>query len=295
MTPLPPNVRAALWMMGAVAGFVSMAFAGRSLGTLHDTFEIMAWRSIIGIITVLIAARLAGTIKQIRARNMGLHALRNIAHFTGQNLWFAALTLIPLAQLFATEFSYPLWVALAAPFVLGERMTAPRAIAVGLGFAGILIVTQPWALGGLDLGTLLAIGCAFGFAGSALATKRLTTRAPLTEIMFWLCMMQAVLGFVCALYDGSMRLPSAQSLPYLIWVGLAGLGAHACMTRALTIAPASVVAPIDFLRLPIVAILGWLVYEEAITVPVLIGGAIILLANWINIRSGKVAVIRQSV
>ena len=291
MTRLSPNLRAALWMLGAVVGFVSMAFAGRKLGKIHDTFEIMAWRSIVGIVTVLIAARLAGTLHHIRARNLGLHTLRNISHFTGQNLWFAALTMIPLAQLFATEFSYPLWVALAAPFVLGERMTLPRAIAVGLGFAGILIVTRPWAAGGLELGTLLAIGCAFGFAGSALVTKRLTTRAPLTEIMFWLCTMQAVLGFACALADGNMRMPTAQSLPFIILVGLAGLGAHACMTRALTIAPASVVAPVDFLRLPIVAILGWLVYSEEITLPVMIGGAVILLANWVNIRSGRGAAI----
>jgi drug/metabolite transporter (DMT)-like permease len=282
-------------MIGAVAGFVSMAFAGRSLGTQHDTFEIMAWRSVVGIIIVLIAAQTTGTLHHIRVRNMGLHTLRNISHFTGQNLWFAALTMVPLAQLFAMEFSYPLWVALVAPFVLGERMTLPRAIAVALGFTGILIVTQPWVAGGLQLGTVLAIGCSFGFAGSALATKRLTTRAPLTEIMFWLCLMQAIFGLACALFDGEMRLPTLQSLPYLIWVGFAGLGAHACMTRALTIAPASVVAPIDFLRLPIVAVLGWLIYAEAITLPVVLGGAVILLANWINIRSGKSAVIRQPV
>lgn len=292
MSQLPPNLRAALWMTGAVTGFVSMAFAGRKLGGTHDTFEIMAWRSLVGIAVVLSAAQIFGTLGHIRIRNMGLHTLRNISHFTGQNLWFAALNLIPLAQLFAMEFSYPLWVALLAPFVLGERMTAARAVAVGLGFLGILIVTQPWAAGGLQLGTLLAIGCAFGFAGSALATKRLTTRAPLTEIMFWLSMMQAVLGFTCALWDGQMRLPTAQSMPYLALVGIAGLGAHACMTRALTIAPASVVAPIDFLRLPIVVILGWLVYEEAITLPVILGGAVILLANWINIRSGRPAVMR---
>ena len=122
MLSLPANVRAALWMLGAVFGFISMALAGRQLSALHDTFEIMLWRSVVGILTVLIAARIAGTWHKIRVRNMGLHLVRNLSHFTGQNLWFAALAMIPLAQLFAMEFSYPLWVALAAP--LPKRRTA---------------------------------------------------------------------------------------------------------------------------------------------------------------------------
>ncbi|WP_376873261.1 DMT family transporter [Albirhodobacter sp. R86504] len=287
MLTLPANVRAALWMLGAVTGFISMAFAGRQLGGMHDTFEIMLWRSVVGIITVVIAARFAGTSNKIKARNLGLHLIRNLSHFTGQNLWFAALTMIPLAQLFAMEFSYPLWVALAAPFVLGEAMSRQRAVAVALGFAGILIVTRPWAVGGLETGTLLAIGCAFGFAGSALATKRLTTRAPLTEIMFWLSVMQAIFGLVCAGIDGDIAAPTMQSLPYLVIVGLAGLGAHSCMTRAFMIAPASVCAPVDFLRLPLVAILAWAVYGEEIGLPVVLGGAVILIANWINIQAGR--------
>lgn len=294
MLSLPANVRAALWMLGAVFGFISMALAGRQLTGLHDTFEIMLWRSVVGILTVLIAARIAGTWHKIRMRNMGLHLVRNLSHFTGQNLWFAALAMIPLAQLFAMEFSYPLWVALAAPFVLGEAMTRHKAMAVLLGFIGILIVTQPWAAGGLELGTLLAIGCAFGFAGSALATKRLTTRASLTEIMFWLSVMQAVFGLICAGFDGDIALPSAQSIPYLVIVGLAGLLGHSCMTRAFILAPASVCAPVDFLRLPLVAILGWALYGEAITLPIVMGGAVILMANWININAGRRRAIVQA-
>lgn len=283
-TEAVPLARVALWMAGAITGFTTMALAGRAVAPYHDTFEIMTWRSAVGLIVVLSVAFARGLGGQIRVRNMGLHAARNLSHFAGQNLWFAALPLIPLAQIFALEFSYPILVALAAPFVLGEALTRRRLAAAALGFAGVLIVAQPWGSGGVNHGTLLVLAAAFGFAGSALATKQLTRRAPLVEIMFWITAMQLVLGLGCALADGQMRLPVAQSAPWLVLIGLAGLGAHFCMTRALSLAPASVVAPIDFLRLPVSAVIGALVYREALSPAVLIGGAVILWANWINTR-----------
>ena len=287
LAPLPPPARpgrAALWMMGAITGFVSMAIAGRAVAPWHDTFEIMTWRSLVGIVTVLFGAWLTGHTREIRARHLGLHTLRNVAHFTGQNLWFAALPLIPLSQLFALEFTYPIIVALAAPVFLDERLSARRLIAAAIGFAGVLIVVEPWQAGGLGFGTLLALGCAFGFAGSALTTKRLTRTAPITEILFWLTVMQCGFGLVLGLADGALALPNMHSAPWLVLIGLAGLGAHFCLTRALSLAPASVVAPVDFLRLPLIAVVGALFYAEPFAAPVLIGGAIILLANWINLR-----------
>jgi len=280
-----PLGRVALWMAGAISGFTVMAIAGRAVAPFHDTFEIMTWRSLFGLVLVLAGAALTGQLGRIRARNLPLHAARNISHFAGQNLWFAALPLIPLAQIFALEFTYPILVALAAPFLLGEPRERRRLIAAALGFAGVLIVARPWGAGGINLGTGLALAAAFGFAGSALATKRLTTRAPLVEILFWITAMQLVLGLGSALADGTMRMPTAQSLPWLFVIGCAGLGAHLCMTRALSLAPASVVAPFDFLRLPVSAVVGALLYGEALAPAVLIGGAIILLANWINSRN----------
>lgn len=285
LAPTAPLLRVALWMGGAITGFTTMALAGRAVAPYHDTFEIMTWRSIVGLVLVLAGALASGRVREIRVRNMGLHLARNTAHFAGQNLWFAALTLIPLAQVFALEFSYPILVALAAPLVLGEAFTRRRLLAATLGFAGVLVVAQPWGTGGVNRGTILVLAAAFGFAGSALATKRLTSRAPLVEILFWITAMQLVFGLGTALADGQMRAPVPQSLPWLVLIGIAGLGAHLCMTRALSLAPASVVVPIDFLRLPVIAIVGAAIYGEALSFHVLLGGAVILWANWINTRN----------
>ena len=107
---MTPTVRAALWMIGSIGSFSTMAVAGRELSARFDTFEVMLYRSVIGVIIVLSLAWATGAWRQINTRNFGLQLIRNLAHFTGQNLWFLAVSLIPLAQVFALEFTSPLWV-----------------------------------------------------------------------------------------------------------------------------------------------------------------------------------------
>ena len=280
------TLRAALWMIGAIASFTSMASAGRAVALELDTFEIMLFRSITGIITVLIIARLAGTLHQVNRQQLGLHAVRNAAHFTGQNLWFYALPLIPLAQVFALEFTTPIWVILLAPLVLGERLTRVGLFAAALGFAGVMIVTQPFGAT-LSPGLISAALAAIGFAFSAILTRKLTRTQTITCILFWLTVMQAVFGLVFAGYDGDIALPSAAALPWVILIGFAGLIAHFCLTTALSLAPASIVMPIDFIRLPVIAIVAALVYNEALDPWVFVGAALIFGANYINITFGN--------
>lgn len=285
MPQLPRTYAATVWMLGAIAAFIAMAVAGREVAPAHDTFEIMTYRSAIGLVLVLVAASASHQTDALRPRRLGLHALRNLFHFAGQNLWFYALTLIPLAQLFAVEFSYPIMVALAAPLVLGERFTPVRLIAAGLGFGGVLVAAQPWAAGGLSAGIWIALGAAVGFAGSTLITKKMTRLAPMLEILFWLTVFQLAFGLVLAGYDGALALPTAASAPWLLLIGVAGIGGHFCLTRALSLAPASVVAPIDFLRLPIIGVVGMALYNEPLQWAVFVGGAVIFLATWLNIRA----------
>ncbi|MDP3961875.1 MAG: DMT family transporter, partial [Pseudorhodobacter sp.] len=130
---------AALWMIGSILAFSAMAVAGREASHLHDTFEIMLWRSLVGLSVVLALGLATGRLREIRRNRLGQHFARNLVHFTGQNLWFWALTVIPLAQVFALEFTSPIWVILLSPLFLGERITPARALAAALGFAGILI------------------------------------------------------------------------------------------------------------------------------------------------------------
>jgi len=275
-------LRAGLWMLGAVVSFSSMAVAGRAVSFELDTFEIMMYRSIVGFVLVICVARLTGHARSITTRSPGLHLIRNLSHFTGQNLWFYAITMIPLAQVFALEFTAPLWVLVLSPLVLGERMTRVRALAAVIGFTGILIVARP-SPETINAGTLAAAAAAIGFAGSILATKRLTRTETLTCILFWMTLTQIVFGLICAGVDGDIALPSPASAPWLIVIGCAGLMAHVCLTTALSIAPATVITPVDFLRLPLIAVIGLMVYSEAIDALTLLGAAVIFGANYLNL------------
>ena len=112
------TLKAAFWMIGAITSFTLMAIAGRAVSFELDTFEIMLFRSLTGIVIVLAVAGYAGTLQQVRRNRLGLHATRNICHFAGQNLWFYAITVLPLAQVFALEFTTPIWVMLLSPLLL---------------------------------------------------------------------------------------------------------------------------------------------------------------------------------
>ncbi|MCG6904210.1 MAG: DMT family transporter [Rhodobacter sp.] len=272
-------------MIGAIVSFTSMAIAGRALAGLHDTFEIMTYRSLLGVVIVIVVGGWAGTLGQIRRDRLGLHLIRNTWHFAGQNLWFFAITAAPLAQVFALEFSTPIWATLMAPFFLGERLTRIRSISAALGFVGILIVARPESGVALTPG-LVAAGCAaICFAGAAISTRLLTRNQSITCIMFYLTLIQAVFGLITSGYDGDIGLPTAASAPWLAIVGVAGLVAHFCMTKALSMAPAAVVMPIDFARLPIIALVGVTLYNEPLEWAVLFGAVIIFTANYLNIRS----------
>jgi drug/metabolite transporter (DMT)-like permease len=271
-------------MTGAIFSFTAMAIAGRAVSGVHDTFEIMMWRSVVGFCLLMIVAGSLGRLHEVRRDRMAQHLIRNIFHFSGQNLWFWALTMIPLAQVFALEFTSPIWVILLSPLVLGEKLTRPRLIAAGLGFIGILMVARP-DFAALNPGVLAAAASAVCFAATILMTKALTRGESIVSILFWLTLMQGCFGFVTAAYDGVMHWPTAQTLPWLALIGFCGVLAHTCLTTALSMAPASYVVPLDFLRLPVIAVVGMVFYSEAVDPLVMLGAAVIFTGNWINVRA----------
>jgi drug/metabolite transporter (DMT)-like permease len=277
---------AALWMVGAILSFSSMAIAGRAASAELDTFEMMTWRSFVGLVIVLLVGGFAGTLGQITRRNLGLHFFRNLAHFTGQNLWFFAITVSPLALVFALEFTSPLWTMVLAAIFLGERLTRIKVLAGALGFAGVLLVVQPGAAP-LSSGMVTAALAAIMFATTAIFTKKLTGTETITCILFYLTAMQLVMGLAASLHDGDMAIPSMATLPWVVLIGLAGLTAHFCLTTALSIAPASIVMPMDFARLPAIAVVGMVFYDEPLAWGVAAGALLIFAGNYINILGAR--------
>ena len=279
-------MKASVWMIGAMFSFSLMAVSGRELATNLNTFEIMLFRSIIGFLIVLAIGYFAKTLAEIKRDRLGLHLFRNLAHFSGQNLWFLAVASIPFSQLFALEFSTPVWVALLAPLFLGEVLTKQRVLAVILGFAGVLIVARP-DINQFDFAIVAAVACAICFAGSMMATKSLTSDQSITCILFWLTLMQLAMGLVATVFTGTIAFPEGINIFWIVIVGIGGLTAHFCITNALALAPAIVVIPLDFMRLPLISVIGFLAYGEAFELLILVGAGVIFIAILLNLKAEK--------
>ncbi len=280
-------------MIGAMLSFSLMAVSGRELATSLNTFEIMLYRSIIGFLIVLVIGHFAKTLGEIKGGRLGLHLFRNLAHFSGQNLWFLAVASIPFSQLFALEFSTPVWVALLAPLFLGEVLTKQRVLAVILGFAGVLIVARP-DINQFDFAIIAAVACAICFAGSMMATKKLTSDQSITCILFWLTLMQLAMGLLATVFMGTVTFPEGVNIIWIVIVGIGGLTAHFCITNALALAPAIVVIPLDFMRLPLISVIGFLAYGEAFELPILVGAGVIFMAILLNLKAEKQRQSRQA-
>ncbi len=282
MTRQPSRKKAAAWVSGWLLLMLVILVAGReAMRTLH-VFQIMEMRSLIGLVLLYPLVHGAGGFAAMRTVRLGQHVARNAFHYGAQFGWFYALTLISVAQVVAIEFTMPVWTAILAVSFLGERMSPARLLAVALGMVGVAVIVRP-GLARLDPGQLIALAAAVGFAVSMILVKSLTTTESVVKIIFWMLAIQSVIGIVPALLV--WRQPTAAAWPWVVLIAFCGTYSHYCMTQALRHADATTVVPMDFLRVPLSAVVGWLVYAEAIDVFTALGAGLILVANLINLRS----------
>ncbi|MEZ5854759.1 MAG: DMT family transporter [Hyphomicrobiaceae bacterium] len=279
---LDANVLAAVrWMTVALFAFTAIAITGRGATKGLTTLDIMFYRSWLGVaILAIVCYGTGGRVIDLRTRQLPLLALRAAVHFIAQWGWLSALVLIPLAQLFSIEFTAPLWTALFAPLVLGERMTGTRLAAAALGFVGILLVVRPDTLS-LSPGTLFAFVAAFGFAFHYLATKQLTRGDSAFLILFYTHAMQAVIATVMVV--GTLKVPDPATAGWVLALTVFGLFAHYALTKAFSLADAIIVAPMDFLRLPLATSVGVFLYGEALSPMLALGAAVIVAGNFLNL------------
>ncbi len=262
-------------MSGALFSFTAMAVAARELSHDMGTFQMLALRSVFGV--ALVTLLLARTrFADLRPDHLRLHATRNLIHFCGQTGWFYAIGAIPLVTVFAIEFTTPLWTALLAAVFLRERLTPARVVAVVMGFAGILLILRP-GLAEVTPGALAMVGGAIAFGATHVVTKKLSTRDSALCILFWMSAMQLALALVPAALQWTPL--AAAHWPWMLLLGVTGVSAHFCMVNALACADATAVVPLDFLRLPLIGLLGYFFYGETIDGWLILGAALILGGN----------------
>jgi len=279
-------IKGPLWMIGGVFSLTAMAIAGKEISLQIDTFEILFFRSVIGIVIVLAVVVQKGLFRDINFKQLRTHLKRNVAHFTGQNLWLYALGTISLAEVTSLEFTMPIWIIVFSFFMLKENLNKYRIFSVVIGFMGVLTIVRP-DIGSFNLGIVAGAVAAVAFALTNIYTRQLTKAESTITILFFLTSIQLIFGFLASFIDGKLDLPSAEIIPWIIVLGLGGLTAHFCITTALSYAAPSVVAPIDLFRLPLAVLIGIIFYSESVDVYIYVGSLLIVLANWLNIKKAN--------
>ena len=264
-----------------MASFIGMSIGSREMAASMSIRQVLFFRALVGLFVIAIfMRRLWPELRQMR--QFRLHLLRNAVHFTGQYFWTIGVVLLPLASVFALEFTMPVWVAIFAFLILGERITAPKLIAIGVSFLGVLVILRP-GVEMLDPASFIVLIAAAGYGMSAVLVKLLTRTNSAGVIVAWMILMQLPMGAALAVTD--WRPVVIGNLPWILLAGLTGLSAHYTMARALKLLDASVAIPIDFLRMPLIALIGYLFYGETVSAWLALGVAMILASNYYALRA----------
>lgn len=278
---------AAVWMAGWLSLMLVMAVAGREAMRDMNVFAVMEVRSVIGFLLLSPMIYRSGGFSALWTSRLTQHIARNLIHYGAQLGWFFALTLIPIGQVVAIEFTMPIWTAILAASFLGERMTPWKIAAIVLGIVGVVVIVRP-ATGEINPGQLIALGAAVGFGISMALVKSLTRTESALAVIFWMLVIQSAAGLLPTLYLWSW--PSAHAWGWMVVIAICGTFSHYCLANAMRYADATVVVPMDFLRVPLTATAGWLIYSERLDIFTGLGAALILTGNLLNLKaSGRVS------
>ncbi|WP_213741851.1 DMT family transporter [Bradyrhizobium sp. dw_411] len=287
MDRTPSKPKAALWMAGWLCLMLMVAVAARESLREVNVFQLMQMRCVLGLLMLYPLIHMNGGFAVMTTSRPLQHISRSLVHYVAQLGWFFALMLIPLGQLVSIEFTMPIWTAILAASFLGERMTVWKISAIVLGLIGVIVIVRP-STGEVNPGQLIALVAAVGFGISVAMLKSLTRTESTVAIIFWMLVIQSVAGLVPTIYVWVW--PSAYTWGWLAVVGFCGTFSHYCMARAMLHADATVVLPMDFLRVPLTATVGWLIYAEQLDMFTVLGAALILTGNLLNLKTpGPVA------
>jgi len=292
-SPRPPLQRrtrawaATLYAVGAIVMFVVMAICIRALADRVPAGDITFYRCFFGLLFMLpfvLGRGPAHARRLLATRKLGLLGLRALLTYTAVLSYFYAVTKIPLAEAIALNSTLPIFMTAMAAVMLGERVGMQRWFAVVVGFGGALVILRP-GFAEVSWPALTSFASAALYAAAAIDVKILARTEPPARIVFYMNLLVSVLAAGPLLADFTP--PLLSDMPYILGIGAAGTLAHLFQSNALKRADASFVAPFDFLRLPLAAIAGFILFDDRPGIWVWAGAALIFAsAFWIARREG---------
>ncbi len=273
--PVNPHLRAALLMMGSTVFFGLMAVAIRLASQTLHTFEIAFFRNFFGVIAALPLLLRHGP-DLLRTTQLPRYLFRCVIGVMSMFCGFWAIGHLPLAQAVSLSYSTPLFVTIAAVLMLGEQVRARRWAAVVLGFVGVLVIVRPGSAS-FTGGTLIALSAAVLSGLVSIQIKQLSRTEPADRIVLWTTLLWVPMSLGPALFVWEW--PRGITWLWVAAAGGLGTGGHMLWTRALKLGDVSALTPISFMQLPIVATLGYLLFDEQVDRWTALGAGIIFAAN----------------
>jgi len=279
-TPRPgadPNrihrpLEAAIWMLASCAALSVLAALGRYLALAGvEPLQIVFCRLLFAWMCLLPWLMKRG-LKQVGTSQTKLYMLRAVVSMCAMTTWFYAVSMIPIGEVTALSFLAPLFTTVGAAFVLGELVGLRRATATLIGFCGALIIIRPGYVE-LGPGNWFALGSAVFMGASALIIKTLTRGDDPWTVVFFSHLLMIPLALVPALFVWSWLTPELWL--FLMATGPIAVLGHITFTKALSVADASLVATVDFSRLPFAVLVGWIVFGEVSDLWTWVGAAVI--------------------
>ena len=268
------NIRGAVWMLGFILNITIMAISIRELSFKYSSFEIQNFRNIFSIFIILIIYVLKSN-TQIKTYQIKTNFIRNIFHFIGQSAWTWGLTVLPLAVVFSIEFTMPIWAAILSLIIFKEKITLNKILFLILGLLGTWIILMPDAKY-IGLYNIIVLSSAITYAIAHNFTKKLTNTDSILSILFFMSVLQLPLSLIGSLIIGDIHYNIIKEAPLIILLTITSLLAHYSLSSALKNAEASIVLPIDYIRLPLILFVGWYYYGEIISSNTLIGSILII-------------------
>ena len=278
-----PVLLAALWMCGTLTSLLILAISARELSETISTVQMITVRNAVSFLLIACLLQASGW-HQLRTKQPGLHFVRSISHLAAQFAWIFGLASIPMTEVFALEFTGPVWTVIIAALLLGEKINRYRILTLVLGFVGVLIILRP-GFRDPDPAMFIVIVSAMCFALANVLTKKLVANNSPLNIIFYVTVIQFTITVIPA-WSVWVEPVLAEWL-WMVVMGIVSVTAHYSFARAFAYADAMVVIPMDFLRLPLAGIMGWVLYNEGID-PFVVAGALVMFAgNFINISAEK--------
>ena len=277
---LPGPVRAGVWIALAGASFTGMMAIARHLSSGMHVFEIVFFRAVLGL-PFLVPYMIRSGPRVLHTQKTGLYLLRSVGAFGGLVCFFYAATLITLADIAAIGFTRPAFSTVAAMLFLGEMALRRRWTAIGISAVGALFIIRP-GFAEINAGVLFAFGAVASQVLNTVVIKKLTWTEPPDTIAVYQGLYLAPMALVAAAFVWVW--PTWEQMAWLVAAGALGTVTQRSIVRSYAAADASVVVALDFIRLPVAALIGLLVFAELPSPWVWVGGAIIIASTVILTR-----------